>query len=102
MLIAAGGNEKILRGLFLQWSSLGDILFRGLLRLRGKKASGLSAEAVIAEAEKEYNVSLAGFSRLSRMRQDKKNRIEIAVADMLLEPLMSLVQTVDAMDGNIP
>jgi hypothetical protein len=100
MLTLAGGNEKLLQKLILQWSPLGAILFRGLLRLKEKNAAGLNAEAVFAQVETEYNVSLEAFSVLNRLRQDKKFRpiTALTVAEMLLEPLVSLVKTVDAMD----
>ena len=103
MIIAAGGNEKLLQKLFLNWSALGGVLFRGLLRLKGKSVTGLDAETAIAETEKEYKVSLEGFSVLNRLRRTKKIRPLTAssLADMLLEPLSTLVHEVDAMNGEI-
>ena len=100
MLIAAGGTEKTLKKLILLWSSLGGVLFRGLLRLKEKNAAGLNAQAVLAEVEKEYKVSLESFSFLNRLRQNKKfNQFTAsALAGMLLEPLMELIHTVDSMD----
>ena len=103
MLIAAGGNEKNLERSFLNWSALGGVLFRGLLRLKGKSVTGLDAETAIVETEKEYKVSLEGFSVLNRLRQTKKIQSLAAssLAEMLLEPLSALVHEVDAMDGEI-
>ena len=101
MLIAAEGNEKLLAKLILGWSGLGSILFRGLLRLKGRSPRGLSAEAILGEAERVYGVSLEGFSVLQRLRQSKKPRLPRAAsafADTLLEPLKALVRAVDAMD----
>jgi predicted nucleotidyltransferase len=101
MLIEARGNEKLLEKLILSRSSFGRVLFRGLLRLKGKSVTGLDAETTIAEVEKEYSVSLDGFSVLDRLRQGKKIHplTPTAFAETLLEALGSLVQKVDAMDG---
>jgi predicted nucleotidyltransferase len=100
MLITAGGNEKLLQKLILEWSSLGPILFRGLLRLKGKNAAGLDAESIFSLVAAEYKVSLAGFSVLNRLRQDKKFRSFkiLSIAEMILDPLASLIKTVDDMD----
>ena len=101
MLIAAGGNEKLLKKLILSWSALGGVLFRGLLRLKGKSVAGLDTEATITIVEKEYGVLLEGFSDLNSLRQSKKNRplAATAFAEKLLEALVVLVQKVDAMEG---
>ena len=103
MLIAAGGNEKVFQRFILRWASLGGVLFRGLLRLKGKNVSGMDAQSIFAKVETEYRVSLEGFSALNRMRQSKKKpaMAASALANMLLEPLMSLIATVDAMEGKI-
>jgi len=100
MLIAAGGNEKLLKKFILGWSSLSGVLFRGLLRLKGKSIVDLDAEAAIALVEKEYGVSLEGFSVLNSLRQSKKIRplAATAFAEKLLEALAVLVQIVDAME----
>jgi hypothetical protein len=101
MLIHSGGNEKLLEKYILGWSSFGGVLFRGLLRLKGKSVTGLDAEAVIALVEKEYGVSLEAFSALNRLRQRKKigPQKPTAFAETLLEALGALVQKVDAMEG---
>jgi len=101
MIVAAGGNEKLLKKLVLGWSSLGGVLFRGLLRLNGKSDAGLNAEETIALVEKEYGVSLEGFSDLNSLRQRKKIRFITATtfAEKLLNALGVLVQKVDAMEG---
>jgi len=101
MLITAGGNEKLLESFLIDWSALGGVLFRGLLRLKGKNASSIDADAVLALTEKEYNVSLEGFATLNRLRQSKKlmSISASSLAEMLLEPLTALVHTVDSMDG---
>jgi predicted nucleotidyltransferase len=101
MLIAAGGDEKLLKKLILGWSALGGVLFRGLLRLKGKSVAGLDAEAAIALVEKEYGVSLEAFSVLNSLRQSKKIRLftATAYAEKLLEALAELVRKVDAIDG---
>ena len=104
ILIEAGGNEKLLQKLLLQWVPLGAVLFRGLLRLKDKNAAGLDVESVFAQVESEYKISLEGFSLLNSLRQSKKNNSvkALTVVDMLLQSLTSLVKTVDAMDkGNI-
>jgi predicted nucleotidyltransferase len=100
MLVAAGGNEKLLEKLILAWSALGGVLFRGFLRLKGISVSGLDTEAAIAGVEKEYNVSLDGFAVLNRLRQGKKLHplSATAFAETLLVALGALVQKVDAMD----
>ena len=100
MLLAAGGNEKNLGNYFLRWAGLGGILFRGLLRLKGKNVSGMDTDAIIEEVEKEYKVSLQSFSILNRMRQNKKNTPfpALSLADTLLLPLTSLIKAVDSMD----
>ncbi|MCL1817307.1 MAG: nucleotidyltransferase domain-containing protein [Spirochaetaceae bacterium] len=101
MLLAAGGNEKLLEKLLLGWSGIGGVLFRGLLRLKGKSARGMDAETVIAAAAKEYGVPPEGFSVLNSLRHSKKLKAPAAsaFADMLLEPLKGLARAVDAMDG---
>jgi predicted nucleotidyltransferase len=105
MLIQAGGKEKPLEKFILGWSSFGAVLFRGLLRLKGKSIVGLDAETTIAIVEKEYGVSLEAFSALNRMRQNKKIHqlaptvTPTAFAEKLLEALGVLVQKVDAMEG---
>jgi predicted nucleotidyltransferase len=98
MLVAAGGNEKLLKKFILGWSSLGGVLFRGLLRLKGKNIADLDAEAAIALVEKEYGVSLEGFSVLNNLRQSKKIQplAATAFAEKLLDGLGVLVQIVDA------
>jgi predicted nucleotidyltransferase len=100
MLIAAGGNEKLLKKHILGWSALGGILFRGLLRLKGISVTGLDAKAAIALVEKEYGVSLEGFSDLNSLRQRKKPRplAATAFAEKLLDALGVLVQKVDVME----
>jgi hypothetical protein len=100
MLVAAGGNKKLLEKLILAWSALGGVLFRGLLRLKGISVSGLDAETVIANVEKEYGVSLGCFTVLNHLRQGKKLHpfSAAAFAETLLEALSALVQKVDAMD----
>jgi len=100
MLVAAGGNEKLLKEFILGWSSLGGVLFRGLLRLKGKSIADLDAEAAIALVEKEYGVSLEGFSALNSLRQSKKIQplAATAFAEKLLDALGVLVQIVDAME----
>jgi predicted nucleotidyltransferase len=101
MLIEAGENEKLLEKLILSRPSFGGVLFRGLLRLKGKSVTGLDAETTIAEVEKEYSVSLEGFFVLNSLRQGKKiyPLTPTAFAETLLEALGSLVQKVDDMDG---
>jgi predicted nucleotidyltransferase len=101
MLIAASGNENLLKKFILGWSSLGGILFRGLLRLKEINVTGLDAEAAIALVEKEYGVSLEGFSDLNNLRQRKRTRplTAKAFAEKLLEALGVLVQKVDAIEG---
>jgi len=101
MLIAAGGNERLLKRFLINWSALGGVLFRGLLRLKGKNVIGSDNETTLALVEKEYNVSLEGFSALNRLRQAKKIRDFSAssLVDTLLEPLTALVHTVDTMNG---
>jgi predicted nucleotidyltransferase len=101
MLVAAGGNEKLLKKHILSWSALGGVLFRGLLRFKEKNVAGLDAEATIALVEKEYGVSLEGFYILNDLRQGKKTQLlaAIAFAEKLLEALGVLVQKVDAMEG---
>jgi predicted nucleotidyltransferase len=101
MLVQAGGNEKPLEKFILGLHSFGALLFRGLLRLKGKSFTGLDAEATIALVEKEYGVSLESFSALNRLRQNKKiyPLKPTAFAETLLEALGVLVQKVDAMDG---
>jgi len=101
MLIQAGGNEKPLEKFILGWSSFGGVLFRGLLRLKGKSVTGLDSETTIAIVEKEYGVSLEAFSALNCLRQNKKiSPIKpTAFAETLLEALGVLVQKVDAMEG---
>jgi len=100
MLIAAGGNEKLLKKFILGWSSLGGVLFRALLRLKGKNIADLDDEATIALVEKEYGVSLEGFSVLNSLRQSKKIKsiAATAFAEKLLNALGVLVQIVDAME----
>ena len=100
MLIAAGGNEKRLQTLLRGWAGLGGVLFRGLLRLKGKSVAGLAAETTIAEVEKEYGLSLEGFSALNRLRQSKKSEPlnAAAFAETLLKALAELVRKVDALD----
>jgi len=99
MIIAAGGSEKLLMKFLLRWSSLGAVLFRGLLRLKGNNAAGMDAATVFAEVERSYGVSLEGFSVLNNLRQNRKSRVvsASAIAGMLIEPLVSLVRAVDAM-----
>ena len=101
MILAAEGNEKLLGKLLLGWSALGGVLFRGLLRLKGRSVIGLDNEAVIAAAAKEYGIPLEGFSALYRLRQSRKTkpREAAALAGDLLEPLKALARTVDAMDA---
>jgi len=101
MLIHSGGNERPLEKFILGWSSFGGVLFRGLLRLKGKSVTGLDAEAAIALVEKEYGVSLEAFSALNRLRQSKRigSQKPTAFAETLLEALGVLVQKVDAMEG---
>jgi len=100
MLVAAGGNEKLLKKFILGWSSLGGVLFRGLLRLKGKSVIGIDDEATIALVEKEYAVSLEGFSVLNSLRQRKKIQplAATAFAEKLLDGLGVLVRIVDAME----
>jgi len=101
MLIQAGGNEKPIEKFILGLHSFGALLFRGLLRLKGKSVTDLDTEATIALVEKEYGVSLEAFSVLKRLRQNKKIHPlkPTAFAETLLEALGVLVQKVDAMDG---
>jgi len=101
MLIEAGENEKLLEKRILGWASFGGVLFRGLLRLKGKSVTGLDAEAVIALVEKEYGVSLEAFTALGRLRQSKKIHPlkPTAFAETLLEALTVLVRKVDSMEG---
>jgi predicted nucleotidyltransferase len=101
MLIHAGRNEKPLEKFILSRSSFGGVLFRGLLRLKGKSVTGLDTEAAIALVEKEYGVSLKAFSALNRLRQSKKISPQkpTAFAETLLEALGVLVQKADAMEG---
>jgi predicted nucleotidyltransferase len=52
MLVAAAGNEKMLGKFLRGWSGLSDVLFRGLLRLKGKSVIGLDAELTRIFVEK--------------------------------------------------
>ena len=107
ILIEAEGNEKILKDLILGWSGIGNIVFRGLLRLKKVNVSGMDSKAILAETEKEYGVKLDAFLLLNDLRQSKKSKHKRSVvpetasvfADTLLEPLKALVRAVDAMDG---
>ena len=101
ILLAADGNEKILMKLILSWSGIGNILLRGLLRLKKVDVCGIDNKAIITEVEKQYGVELEAFSLLNDFRQSKKNlpATASAFADTLLEPLKALVRAVDAMDG---
>ena len=101
ILIAAEGNENHLGKLILSWSGMGNILLRGLLRLKKVNVSGLDNKAILAEVEKQYGVTLEAFSVLNQHRQGKKPFMPTAsaFADTLLEPLKALVRAVDAMDG---
>ena len=100
ILMAAEGNEKLLGKLILSWSGMGNILLRGLLRLKKVNVSGLDNNAILAEVEKQYGVTLNAFSVLNQHRQSKKPFIPAAsvFAGMLLEPLQALVRTVDGME----
>ena len=101
MILAAQGNEKILSKFLAGWSGMGGILFRGLLRLKGKDISGLDAQAIIGETEKAYGVPLESFAMLNELRHNKKplTIAASAFADTILEPLNALIRIVDAMDG---
>jgi len=101
MLIAAEGSERLLRRFLINWSALGGVLFRGLLRLKGKNVIGMDTETTLALVEKEYNVSLEGFSTLNCLRQAKKVKpfTAASLVDKLLEPLTTLVHAVDTMNG---
>ena len=103
MLLSAGGNEKLLGKLILDWSGIGGVLLRGLLRLKGKNVSSLDAGAVLAAVAKEYGIPLEGLSSLNRLRQSKKSNplAAAALADTLLEPLKALTRAVDTMDGGL-
>ena len=101
MILAAHGDEKILEKFLANWPGMGGILFRGLLRLKGKSVSGLDIKAILAEAEKEYGVKLESFSLLNDLRYNKKPLVMPAssFADSILEPLNILIKEVDGMDG---
>ena len=101
MILTAQGNEKLLGKFLANWSGMGGILFRGLLRLKGKNTSGLDAQTVIIEAQKAYGVSLESFSVLNDLRHNNKplTIAASAFADTILEPLNALIRIVDALDG---
>ena len=102
MILAAGGNEKLLGRYLANWQGMGGILFRGLLRLKGKIVSGLDINAILDETEKEYGIRLNSFSVLNDMRYNKKPLTMPAssFAETILEPLNALIKIVDAMDGD--
>ncbi|MCL2007354.1 MAG: hypothetical protein FWG77_04645 [Treponema sp.] len=101
MILAAEGEEKLLGKYLASWPGMSGILFRGLLRLKGKSIGGLDADAIIKETEKEYGVKLESFSTLNDLRYNKKPLTMSAssFADTILEPLNALIKIVDAMDG---
>ena len=101
ILMATEGNEKTLGKLILSWSGIGNILLRGLLRLKKVNVNCLDNRAIIAEVEKQYGVVLEAFSVLNQHRQSNKPFVPTAsaFAETLLEPLKALVRAVDAMDG---
>ena len=103
MLIAAEGNEKNLGKLILNWSSLGGVLLRGLLRLKGINVTNLDSKTISSEVEKIYKVSLEVFSVLSRLRLDNVANTHAAatLVDALLDTLSSLVNEVDLIKGNV-
>ena len=72
IILAAQGNEKLLSKYLANWSGMGCILFRGLLRLKGKSVGGLDTKTIIGEVEKEYGVKLQSFSILNDLRHNKK------------------------------
>jgi hypothetical protein len=101
MLMAAGGNPKLLGKFLLNWSGLGNALFRSLLRLKGAGEIPAGAEELLLQTAREYGIPPEGFSALNRFRQgEKTNPLELA--DSLLEPLKTLARAVDAMAGDIP
>ena len=101
MILTAAGDEKILSRFLANWSGMGGILFRGLLRLKGKSVSAYDTKTILAETKKEYGVTLDSFLVLNELRHNKTPLPILAsiFADTLLEALNALITKVDAMDG---
>jgi len=101
MILLAQGNEKVLSRFLANWSGMGCILFRGLLRLKGKSVTDLDAKNIIGETEKEYGVALESFLVLNDLRHNKKPLPTSASSftAAILESLNALIIIVDAMDG---
>ncbi|MDR1929720.1 MAG: nucleotidyltransferase domain-containing protein [Treponema sp.] len=102
MLLAAGGNRRLLGKLLLNWSGAGNTLFRGLLRLKGAESAG--AGGLLDGVSREYGVSVKGFSDLNRLRAGEvggkstgQGETALELADSLLDSLVKLAAAVDAM-----
>ena len=102
MILSAQGDEKLLSRFLAHWSGMGNILFRGLLRLKGKSVIGMDYQTILSETEKEYNVPLTSFLVLNDLRYNKKPLTMSAssFSDSILESLNALIRIVDAMDGD--
>jgi hypothetical protein len=102
MLLAAGKNQRLLGRFLVNWSGVGNTLFRGLLRLRKITPVPQDAAGLLDRVSQEYGVSVTGFSGLNRFRNGGNNdtgRVQdlFTLADSLLDSLGKLTAAVDAM-----
>jgi predicted nucleotidyltransferase len=96
LLLASGGNEKILAKLLNLWAGLCGTIFRGLLRLKGINDIPDEADILLQRVSAEYEVPLDGFAALERFRRGEKTQI-FDLAESILEALKALARAVYVM-----
>lgn len=94
LLVAAGGNSRLLSSYLRSWSGISSALSRALLLLQGKEPNIPSHDLLAQAVEKEYELPPGVFNAFQRFRGgEKQDPIELAGKLMLSFQLLS--QAVD-------
>jgi len=96
LLVASGGNSKLLASYLRSWSGIPSALSRALLLLRGKDPNIPNPELLAHAVEKEYKLPPGVFSAFQRFRWGEKQD-PLELAGKLMHSLLLLSQAVDSL-----
>ncbi len=97
ILIASGGDKRILMASIVNWSGSLRTVHKGLLRLKGIDPAGLNDAALASRIGELFGVDSAPFTALSVMRTERKGD-SLSVAVSLVKTLTELAGIVDRME----
>ena len=96
LLVASGGNSRLLASYLRSWSGISSALCRALLLLREKDPNIPNPELLVQAVEKEYQLPPGVFSAFQQFRWGEKQD-PLELAGKLMHSLLLLSQAVDSL-----